>query len=229
MEGGSMHVEDMTTQRLYWYRKQRLTHNGQATRGFLPHQMGNASEQYRQESLSCSGSIDYTNGACGLAVNTNGSGRLSSCRFDRNDRYTDRNERYPHASIDSKEPKSNQPKKDVSNLPPLDISEVIETLTTLSSEGKLGKGNASSKEDLGEDSSVKVKGWFQSFSCAIVNWKKLITDLSTVTGACCFNFNSNITLIRRLKSCDGIFGCVMKCHVFKLSSVSILVFYPRLI
>ena len=157
MEGGGMHIEDnMTTQRLYWYRKQRLTHNGPATRGFVPHQMGNVSEQYRQDSISCSGSLEYNNGACTIAVSTNGNGRLSSCRFDRN-------ERYPVASIEGKESKINQPKKDLSNLPPLDISEVIETLTTLSSEGKLGKGNAPSKEDVDEESGVKVKGSVFSF------------------------------------------------------------------
>ena len=155
MEGGNTHVEDnMTTQRLYWYRKQRLTHNGPTNRGFVPHQMANINEAYRPESGVCSNSIEYNNGACTLSVNTNNNGRLSSCRFDRN-------ERYSNASNEGKDTKNNQPKKDLSNLPPLDISEVIETLTTLSSEGKLGKGSQSPKEEMDEESGVKVKGLYR--------------------------------------------------------------------
>lgn len=151
MEGSTVHVEDnMTTQRLYWYRKQRLTHNGPNTRGFLSHQVGNGSETYRQESGGYNSNTEYNNVACTIAAN--GNGRLSSCRFDRN-------ERYSSTSNEIKEIKSNQPKKDLSNLPPLDISEVIETLTTLSSEGKLGKGNnPSQKEDGDDESSSKIKG-----------------------------------------------------------------------
>lgn len=149
-----MPIEDsMTTQRLYWYRKQRLTHNGPATRGFVPHPMGNSSDPFSEESISSSSAMDYNNS---VATNTNR--RLSSCRFDRNERHPDRNEKYPSASIETREAKNNRPKKDLSNLPPLDISEVIETLTTLSSEGKLGKGNnVSAKEELDEESGVKVK------------------------------------------------------------------------
>ena len=42
-----MHIEDsMTTQRLYWYRKQRLSYNGPATRGFVPHPMGHLNEPF---------------------------------------------------------------------------------------------------------------------------------------------------------------------------------------
>eukprot|EP00795_Rhopilema_esculentum_P000969 gene969-10735_t len=141
------HIEDnMTTQRLYWYRKQRLTHNG-TPRGFMPHQVSNMAENYRQEPSGYSNSLEHSSGA--PTAGGSSSGRLSSCRFDRN-------ERYSSTSAEGKDSKTSQPKKDLSNLPPLDISEVIETLTTLSSEGKLAKGNPSPKNGSDEEA-VRVK------------------------------------------------------------------------
>ena len=153
---GHTHIEDnMTTQRLYWYRKQRLTHNGPSSRSYMPHQTSNIQESYKQDATTFNTTIEYTKAVCPNTATTNINEsedvRLRSCRFDRNERYSS------NTTIESKDGKSNQTRKDLSNLPPLDISEVIETLTTLSSEGKLGKGNASPKEG-SEDETVKVKG-----------------------------------------------------------------------
>ena len=148
---GTPHFEDsMTTQRLYWYRKQRLTHSG-PTRGYVQHQMPNITETYRPSANGFHNSVDTSNGDCIAAMNTvHDNGRLSSCRFDKS-------EGYSTSSTEGKDTKLTAPKKDLSNLPPLDISEVIETLTTLSSEGKLGKCNSSSKEG-SDDENVKIKG-----------------------------------------------------------------------
>ena len=211
MEGGNMPIEDsMTTQRLYWYRKQRLTHNGPATRGFVPHPMGNSSDPFSEESISSSSAMDYNNS---VATNTNR--RLSSCRFDRNERHPDRNEKYPSASIETREAKNNRPKKDLSNLPPLDISEVIETLTTLSSEGKLGKGNnVSAKEELDEESGVKVKGLL--LTCCILpssmafqrqRWILFISLNVTLV------WDNDVMRTQRSKFCNVIIGKMIRQYV----------------
>ena len=164
MEGTGHFEDSMTTQRLYWYRKQRLTHNT-APCGYMPHQMPNITETYRPSALN--NALDTVNTEYPTASNAmggiNDNGRLSSCRFDRAERFS-----LSGTPANGKEAKKTSPKKDLSNLPPLDISEVIDTLTTLSSEGKLGKGNASPKEssdadaeddgDVDADDSVKVKG-----------------------------------------------------------------------
>lgn len=164
MDGSTAHVEDnMTTQRLYWYRKQRLTHNGPTSRGFVAHQLGNGGEVYsRQEAGMYSNNAEINNSSCTLGVGAVSNGRLSSCRFGRS-------ERFSNTSNENKEIKNSQPKKDLSNLPPLDISEVIETLTTLSGEGKLGKGNQPPKEDGDEEAAVKVKGLLRTCYIFAVN------------------------------------------------------------
>eukprot|EP00794_Sanderia_malayensis_P007208 gene7208-8015_t len=155
---GSGHFEDsVTTQRLYWYRKQRLTHSTTPatprTMYMQQHTMPNVNTNDAYRSDIAAGVAMSSNGQCsssnGRAVQHD-KGRLSSCRFDRAEQYS------CSSPPEGKETKVTTAKKDLSNLPPLDISEVIETLTTLSSEGKLGKSNPQPK-DASDNESLKIK------------------------------------------------------------------------
>ena len=154
MEISHIPVDDnLTTQRLYWYRKQRLNHPLPPNNFTVTSQL----EGYNHRP-DISGAVyynmqEYRDQNCPPTSVEYEKNRLSSCRYDKADNYS--NTSTSPREEENHETKSSQAKKDLANLPPLDISEVIDTLTTLSSEGKLGRSSNSPKESDEENSKTK--------------------------------------------------------------------------